>query len=675
MNRRRTFGIPDIQGGNADLPVFAAGDADLEDRLADKARAPVTSRDSRGRFGERAASHARLDVPAGACELLSGARPDPLPLELATLQRAGAATDAFVHAGRRAFATGREGRVHELRIHPLRVMHDAGVQDASPLDAVVTTLGVLRRYSLQGGVIAERIHIPASLPAAIFEWTSVSDGAPEALRFEWTIGPASGARTAAGEFEWRAEKNVLLVVDARSTARILFVGAADTFFDVQPNADGQDGRLHCVMHAQLRPDRPSRLLIAAELAGGEALDTVLDALRGPAAIVRARAGALRRDRREQLAVRTPDAELNTAWAWACHQLEAFLIEMPGSGAMPVTGYGEGTGIRDERAQHALGFTGADAFTTGLACLATGRLEAVRAVLTFFVSHQRSDGLIPSAGSTTGTVEFDAGAATALFLLLVARYYAWSGDRQLPVRHWLAIRRAVDACVLHAARDEADTGRLVAAALGELVGVAEALGDADAVQPLRRAGRAFDDSFVPTLGRGNDDPAATGWRSWAGYRDGQTASAFREWASVLRDVVRSGGAAGLANSAATSMAIVPFVFGMLGVVPNADRGRVRLRPQVPGDWDSLNVSGLCVGEARVSLLFRRDGRRHIFDVSQDSGAVPLRLVLEAAVPGTIVSVRVDDAAAELDIRHFGERQLAPVQLILDRTHRLELEVDT
>jgi hypothetical protein len=69
--------------------------------------------------------------------------------------------------------------------------------------------------------------------------------------------------------------------------------------------------------------------------------------------------------------------------------------------------------------------------------------------------------------------------------------------------------------------------------------------------------------------------------------------------------------------------------------------------------------------------------HRYTLEPLAGAVPLRVVLEAAIPGTPSAVRgtrVDGRTASLDLRSWGQRTLVPVQLVLDDRRVLEVEVE-
>ncbi len=185
------------------------------------------------------------------------------------------------------------------------------------------------------------------------------------------------------------------------------------------------------------------------------------------------------------------------------------------------------------------------------------------------------------------------------------------------------------------------------------------------------------------------PLYTGWVSWAEYAAGRSESAFRHWWQNVEacferqkgawDEVLHGHedrAAGVCPDQAwsTAMAVAPLVYGLLGAEPDAVKGRLRLRPQIPAAWDRLEARRLRMGDAAVSLDYRREGDRHTFRLEQEAGAVPVTVIFEPLLPARrLVAARVDGRPAELDPRPLGERMLVPVQLVLDAERMVVLDV--
>jgi hypothetical protein len=742
--------------------------------------------------------HARqletLVLPAALDHFPATSDARELPFDLAALRLPGSAPeDPCTIAGRRAFAAihQHEG-LAELWCHPVRVMKAAALQGELPVGAEITTLGIVRNITIGNRSASERLFIPHALPAAIIEWSLAHDGPPERepveIRFAWTtdlrlMWPYSGS--APGALYWRTMQNILLVQSAYTRERALFIATDQrASFDVEDGSHADAAGVRCTLRAHLDSHGPLRLIIAAETADGDDLDAVLSALQNPATLVRAQAARTRRMQQDRLSLHSPDHQADAAFQWACFRLDSFLAETPGIGTSLVAGYGSSRpGWNQARPGYAWYF-GRDAVWTALASLATGDFDAARDVIAFLSRHQDLNGKILHECTTSGSVHYDAADATPLFLLLVARYHAWSGDHDFTAAHWQHIRRALDFCIatdtdgdglientrvghgwiefgkLGGGRATFYIAGIWTAALRELAVTARSLGDpslaADLDERHRRArdaieSRFFDprrnayalriepEAFTPTathavpLLLGVADPAHaqrwldtvaspemttpwgvrmlpdsdplfnpasyhggavwplyTGWASWAEYAAGRSAAAFRHWRMNLGlafqnapgewpEVLHGANATSIgvcpSQAWSTAMSIAPLVYGMLGAEPDAARGRLQLRLQLPAEWDHLRVEGLRLGGALISIRFRREGSRHIFQVAQYSGAVPVLLVLEAAISGRIVAARIDGLDAVLDVRPFGERQLAPVQLVLDHERQLELEVES
>jgi hypothetical protein len=273
--------------------------------------------------------------------------------------------------------------------------------------------------------------------------------------------------------------------------------------------------------------------------------------------------------------------------------------------------------------------GRDAAWVGLACLATGQFELAADVLRSLVRRAGDAEARTARGETPAA---PAGTSAAPYPLLAAAYAAWTADL---------------------------------ATLG---------------------GNAFDDgvhrpsALLPDPGSRPDPLLACASESLAAYAAGRSEAAVEHWRRCVQCLVAEGAAraerlaADSPPAVAAANVIVPFVYGLLGAEPDALRHRLRLRLQPPAAWDRLHIERLRMGDAEVSLRYRREGARHTFRVEQTRGAAPLRLVLEPLLPARrLATTRVDGQDARLDARPAGERLLVPVQLVLDHERRLEIYV--
>lgn len=187
-------------------------------------------------------------------------------------------------------------------------------------------------------------------------------------------------------------------------------------------------------------------------------------------------------------------------------------------------------------------------------------------------------------------------------------------------------------------------------------------------------------YDPSSRHGGVWPLFTGLVAWAEYRAGRAEAAFRHWRSNVNiaferergawdDVLhgRRRRPIGVCSNHATSAAMVvaPFVYGMLGVVPDAPYGRVRIAPQFPQTWRHARVTNLRVGDARIMVRYQRSGHMHTYNIEQTAGSLPFTLIFEPAIPAAAIDrVVIDGRGAQLEEFRTGERTSVRVQLALD-----------
>lgn len=108
-----------------------------------------------------------------------------------------------------------------------------------------------------------------------------------------------------------------------------------------------------------------------------------------------------------------------------------------------------------------------------------------------------------------------------------------------------------------------------------------------------------------------------------------------------------------------------VRGTLGIVPDAAYGRLRVGPDLPGNWPALELRGIRVADARVDLGYRREGDRHTFVLRPTAGRVPLTLILEPSLPVEgVESVELEGERVTVDSMRRGERWGVRFQFPLD-----------
>jgi hypothetical protein len=535
----------------------------------------------------------------------------------------------FAVAGRRACVLGRTtGGIDQVRGHPALLAADVRVRVARAEAAAQTPLGVERQLRVDGTTVVERVIVPRAGLAALLEWDAPSEGI--GFWLEWRTPSCSpGSRRPP---PWNRDDRAI-VVGTDGGRLVAFV------FDEAPEdlhveaADPEGGGLAVRARVVLPPGGTRRLAMTgpADLAG---LARELRAVARGDAVVQARRGLVARLQADRLTLESADPAAHDAVERAKLEIEARRVDLPG-GRTLVAGYGPD----DLLVRTGVAVAGAlDAFLLG-------DPDVGRDVLGFLGRHLDGTGAIPpevglaedmAASRVEDAARADTQAATqptgigadglAGYLLLAARYLAWTGDLPGLRAEWPRVTRAWGARAARAMR--AGSGS----------------------EPAMSA------SLVPALLRAAESLA-----------DAETARSLREAAAGLAGPsARWEGSAGRGST-------VPFLWRLLDPEPDAPQGRLVLRPRPPRDWPWFHVRGLAMGDSTIQLRYERHGDRHTFLVHQDRGAAPVRLVLEPGLPGRLRSARVDGQPAELHARAAGDRTTVPVQLVLDHERTVVLDM--
>jgi hypothetical protein len=355
-----------------------------------------------------------------------------LPIDaLGPLDEATCATR--IVAGRRAHVV--VGPSIDLLAPPLRLARDLRMTGPADEDVAtrVSPLGLERIRRRDGARLIERIAVPHDLPAAFIEWES---DAPIRIEVGWDVDlrldPTFPAG-ACGDLDWNAGDGLVTVRSAAGDRTMFSLSSTDAALRV--DAIERDGRpaVRCSFATALSPGTPLRLTARA----------LLDGARMPASppnavgLVRARAGMVRRVELEQMAIATPEPAIDAAFARARNTLREAIVEFPGIGRahvpMPTPGL-SGTG--------AVTFVMAPAFDAAAAALALGDFASVRDLLAMAGALQDITGALPATCTATAIGRYDGDRATALYLLLLARYAAWSGDLGFVGEAWRRVGPAL-----------------------------------------------------------------------------------------------------------------------------------------------------------------------------------------------------------------------------------------
>jgi hypothetical protein len=498
--------------------------------------------------------------------------------------------------GRRGFLVGREGHgLDEAWIHPFRVLRDAELRVdgavATAREIRVTPDQVERKATTDGGPLVERWSTALEVPA--FFW-SVEGPEDAALTIGWTTDLRRMWPYPAG-----ACGDLTLTVD--SDGRRAMVQAVGDPFRVAFITD------HGVFESRtlegpavgmtLRAVGQCRLVA---LAGADEADWVRTVQmlerRGLPGMVAQRAQHARQLASYATGIVTPEPGLDEAFEWAKVRMDGCLAGTPGIGRSLVAGYGASTGNESDGRPGCAWYFGREACRTAMAQLAVGDRDGPRDVLKFLSLTQDIRGSVAREYTTSGRAWYEGLESTLSYLLLAARYAAWTGEFDLLSRHWVAIRRAYRYCcesdTAEGREEPRDASRaaLWIAALEGLESVAEALGYPDVAEEMRDRRRGAREA----AGSSTDD-----WSGLDDWRSGAFEVALARWRDQAV-LVNSGPN----QAAAAALVALPAIEGLWGVRPDAINQAVAIEPWFPPAWDGMSIERLRVGRSVLNARLQR-----------------------------------------------------------------------
>lgn len=182
------------------------------------------------------------------------------------------------------------------------------------------------------------------------------------------------------------------------------------------------------------------------------------------------------------------------------------------------------------------------------------------------------------------------------------------------------------------------------------------------------------------------PLFTGWASMGAYRYGRPHVGYQ--ALMANALLTYPGALGYVtellsgdfNAAfgrsshhqvwSEAMVVTPIMRGLLGIDVGEGGRRLTFAPQLPANWDHVQVRGVAVGNSRYDLsLERTTGRetikveRRIEGSAAGSAASTARIIVAPAFPldARISSVNVNGRAAKFETRRMGDIQRIEVNV--------------
>ncbi len=386
-----------------------------------------------------------LPVPSDDALVIAGPVEDDAPFDL---------------AGRRALLVGGERRgIRELWVHPHRavaswlVRADGVVALGSQME--VTPDVVARVIQTADRRVLEMALVALEHPVALVEYRpgrkrreSVGRGPVDFeieletdLRRMWPFAAGCGGNLA---YRSRSDGRVALVSSESDDGVMAVFLSRGARIEMQ-RASGGAPAVRC----RIRTTLGSPLFVAIVGGANQAeLQRTLRGIRrlGIAGLVRQRAQRAAVVTEARLAVRTDDSAFDRALEWAKRRLDAFLGDVPGVGRSLLAGYAAAQPGWGDGRPGAAWFVGRDACWASFALLAEGEYSLVRQVIRFLGDRQDVTGKVLHEATTSGQFRFDAADSTPLYLLLVARYLAWSGDREFVASIWSHVERALTFCL-------------------------------------------------------------------------------------------------------------------------------------------------------------------------------------------------------------------------------------
>jgi hypothetical protein len=274
-------------------------------------------------------------------------------------------------------------------------------------------------------------------------------------------------------------------------------------------------------------------------------------------------------------------------------------------------------------------------------------------------------------------------------LVLARYVAWTGDLAAAAAAWQHARAVVSAAMDalppgSAATNEPAIGTapdaealvLSAGSLAGMARVATDLGDPQLAARLIGAARVplqrlADQPLPPhvaelvtAINLVEDAVPAAFWHDHALRAPLATDDGSHP------DTHRPDAASGAARL------ILALVHGSLGVEPDATRHRLRIRLRLPADYPDLRVDDIGFGDGTIGLHVSQTADSILVRIRQDTGAVPVTVLLEPVLAGgsVMLAPTVDGVAAALSPRPAADGTMVPVQLVLDADRELLLQLD-
>ena len=574
-----------------------------------------------------------------------------------------ASAEPFLVEGKTASAQGvLKGGIDRIRIGDRCVVRDLTVEGSLGVNFVLMPGALRRERTGPLGTVMENVVVAPTLPLVAVQWSGSPVADDGALSLTITPGGAlvrfdvhDGVVRAYGQ-------------DPEQAVAVALHGGTGEW----SLAHGGDGGV--LASHEMGGDGPLTLLLAA---GSEA--ALRSALAAAAHLHMHERRAASATVDDAVRIVTGVAELDEGVAWASSRLWASLRR--GTATTP---------------DHHSFWSGHHVFWSGLGALAVADVESAGLAVSLLDD-------MPSAGEA-----YPPGwPVEAMATLLAARFALTSGDASAARRRARLILDPVWAPT-GLSSDDVGLWKLALETLADALRYTET---DDRIAALRRLAaelpsRTADGTRLPmvaderadaggflrsVLSGGAGHPPKTGMRGlddamhiWSGF-GGDADGAWVRWRALLSQGLVSGPSgpaswdeveeATAPGAPITGAVLAAFTHGVLGYMPDAPSGRLRLAPRFPSHVRSLAVEGLRVGSTSIALRYERLKVLHRFVLEPTSARVPPMLVLEPSIPGKrLAQALVGGASADLESTQEGERVRVRVQLPLEGPCTIDLTTE-
>jgi glycogen debranching enzyme len=185
------------------------------------------------------------------------------------------------------------------------------------------------------------------------------------------------------------------------------------------------------------------------------------------------------------------------------------------------------------------------------------------------------------------------------------------------------------------------------------------------------------------------PLFTGWAAMAGYRYHRPlvgyellmANAELTYDEALGahtellsgDRYRSFSFSSFDQVWSSAMIITPLLRGLLGLEWDAPARRWTFAPQLPADWDQVEIRNLRLGENELDLRLHRNPGHLILEVARRNGEKPIELQFLPSFPVDMrmTSAKVNDQPVTFEMAEKGEDLVGRLSINFTKTVRIDL----